>query len=380
MKSQKINNIRLLIGPPADPADIRYLSGFSAVDPVLLLDVAGRKTLVVRDLELGRAKKEARVTRVVTVTSLVKRAGGSLFEAAVALLRAERIRRVSVSRWFPARGVEVLHSSGIRVDVQEGPIVPEREWKSPREIACLMRAQRIAAYAMRTAIDQIRAAEIGPGGDLRMGRRRLYAEDLHEVVESAALRRGGLCIETIVAGGRQAANPHERGSGPLRAGEAIVLDIFPRDRATGYWGDLTRTVVRGRPSEQLLRMYTAVQKAQQAAIACVRAGAECAAPHRAACDIFVAMGFRTRMDARRMEGFIHSTGHGLGLEIHEAPSLADRPGRLCIGHVVTVEPGLYYPDIGGVRIEDVVCVTRRGAIRFPAPPRQLLLDADKRRA
>jgi Xaa-Pro aminopeptidase len=298
----------------------------------------------------------------------------TIFDAARALLQREGIGEVRVSRWFPAAGVSALRAGRIEVSVVDGALVPERECKTPREVKLLMESQRTAARAMRRALERIRAAEIGADGVLREGRRRLCSEAVREDIERTAAECGGLCVDTIVAGGVQAANPHEQGSGPLRAGEAIVLDIFPRDRHSGYWGDLTRTVVRGRPSQKLQSIYRAVWRAQRAAIDAVRAGVDAAEPDRAARRVFESLGFESRQSSRGPVGFIHTTGHGVGLDIHESPSLREGGGTLRAGHVVTVEPGWYDPDIGGVRIEDVVRVTSRGGVVFPAPGRRFELD------
>jgi len=180
------------------------------------------------------------------------------------------------------------------------------------------------------------------------------------VVEFELLRHQCQARDTIVAGGRQAADPHDRGSGPLRAGETIVLDIFPQHKRHGYWGDITRTVVKGRARPELHRMYEAVRTAQAAALREVRAGARADHIHEGVQQRFKAAGFVTDMRDGLPVGFFHGTGHGVGLDIHEAPSLSTVPVRLRAGHVVTVEPGLYYPELGGVRLEDTVAVTGTG--------------------
>jgi hypothetical protein len=150
--------------------------------------------------------------------------------------------------------------------------------------------------------------------------------------------------------------------GPLRANELIIIDIFPRSQKTGYFGDITRTVVRGRASEAARKLYDTVYQGQKIAFRKIRANAPTGDAHRAVQDFFEQQGYKTRRHHGRMEGFFHGTGHGLGLEIHESPRVgATSTGILKPGHVVTVEPGLYYPEIGGVRLEDVALVTNNGA-------------------
>jgi Xaa-Pro aminopeptidase len=174
----------------------------------------------------------------------------------------------------------------------------------------------------------------------------------------ALLRENLVCeVESTVAGGRTAADPHGRGHGPLRPHEAIVMDIFPRSRSSRYFADITRTVVKGTPASMLPAMYDAVMRAHEAALHEVRAGANGAAVHRAVLNEFRTAGYDGRPDRPSMP---HGTGHGIGLDIHEAPRLGEIDVELIEGDVITIEPGLYHPDIGGVRVEDAVVVTKDG--------------------
>jgi Xaa-Pro aminopeptidase len=168
-------------------------------------------------------------------------------------------------------------------------------------------------------------------------------------------------------------DPHRVGSGPLRPNRAIILDVFPQSIETGYWADMTRTVVRGRASEGLRRMYRAVAEAQDAALATIRDGVDGKEAHQAVLGVFKEYGFKTGKIDGRMQGFFHGTGHGVGLEIHEPPRLNARGGPLRAGMAVTVEPGLYYTRWGGVRIEDLVVVTKTGCRNLTRFPRQLEL-------
>jgi Xaa-Pro aminopeptidase len=172
---------------------------------------------------------------------------------------------------------------------------------------------------------------------------------------------GFLPSHTICAPGDQAVDPHEEGHGPIRANQPVVMDIFPRSEKTGYFGDLTRTVVRGRASFALHELYAIVHEGVRLGHRMLRPGVEGMKIHRAIQDLFERQGYRTGLRGGRMQGFFHGTGHGLGLEIHEAPSIGKRPCVMRAGHVVTVEPGLYYLGLGGVRIEDVALVTANGS-------------------
>jgi Xaa-Pro aminopeptidase len=203
----------------------------------------------------------------------------------------------------------------------------------------------------------LRASRI-VGRSLRYRGAVLTSERLKFAIESACLEAGANSSHTIAAGGDQACDPHDSGSGPLRPHELIVVDIFPRVQATGYHGDMTRTFLRGQASEAQQALVAAVRAAQKAALRTIRAGVEGRAVHAAAVSRFAALGYETKRIRGRSVGFFHGTGHGLGLEIHEPPRLgATAEGVLPRGAVVTVEPGLYYPGLGGCRIEDVVQVT-----------------------
>ena len=177
-------------------------------------------------------------------------------------------------------------------------------------------------------------------------------------IDTAVLRAGGLPANTIVAGGDQACDPHERGHGPLKANSLIIIDIFPRSAASGYYGDLTRTVVRGRASDEQRRLWETVNDGQALALKKMKPGVDGLKLHKEVKQFFVDRGYPTEVRDGRQTGFFHGTGHGLGLEIHEFPRFQKTVFKT--GQVLTVEPGLYYPGLGGTRTEDVVAVTKSG--------------------
>lgn len=364
----------LLVDSPERAADLRYASGFWAPDPVVFLDTGSRAFLVVSTLEQGRAQALARrqrgrlVVHTPDTLTLKGRQRRSVGEWTLALLRREGVRQVRVPAAFPLGTARLLEARGIRLALADSPLYPGRLVKTTAELANITESQRAAVAAMRAAVACLRASAIGVDGVLRAGTRVLTAEAVKQVIHETLLRHETVCREVIVAGGAQGADPHERGHGPLRGGTPIVIDIFPQHMNHGYWGDLTRTVVRGRATPAVRRQYRAVKAAQRAALSRIRAGVELGGVHAAAAQALAAAGFQTGVVDGSPEGFIHSTGHGLGLEIHEAPSLAPVDGCLRAGEVVTVEPGLYYRAQGGIRIEDTVCVTRTGCrVLVPCP-------------
>ena len=366
----KLTGPLLLLSSAGDAANIRYAAGFAAPDAVVYLRWGRRQYLVVPVLEVGRAHAE---TKAVTIFSpldlgLPRQARRRVDAWVIGLLARLRCRRVAVTAAFPLGLARRLTRQGIRLRMLSSAVFPEREIKSAAEIKKIGVAQRAAVAALRRAVRCLRAARITKAGRLMLHGRVLTSEALQLEIGMELLRQGCQPGDIIAACGKQAANPHCLGTGPLRAGRPIVMDIFPRHQTTGYWGDLTRTVVKGRASPVLRRAQRAVDAAQRAALGRIKAGVAVAAVHRAAAAVFQQWGYATELHGRVPSGYIHSTGHGVGLEIHEAPMLAAGPGRLKAGQVVTVEPGLYYPGLGGVRREDTVVVTRRGW-RYLAPCR-----------
>jgi Xaa-Pro aminopeptidase len=181
---------------------------------------------------------------------------------------------------------------------------------------------------------------------------------LRAEIDTAVLRSGGLPANTIVAGGDQACDPHERGHGPLKANTLIILDIFPRSAASGYYGDLTRTILRGHASDEQRRLWETVNEGQALALKKMKPGVDGLELHEEIKKYFTDHGYPTELRKGRQTGFFHGTGHGLGLEIHEYPRFQKTVFK--VGQVLTVEPGLYYPGLGGVRTEDVVAITKSG--------------------
>ena len=242
-----------------------------------------------------------------------------------------------------------------------GNFFPERELKSAAEVCKITNALRMAEAGLAAGLRVLRASKIARTGRLVFCSEPLTSERLRAVIDGAILQLGGIASHTIVAGGKQGCDPHEPGHGPLLANQPIILNIFPRAQNTGYFGDLTRTVVRGHASEAARKLYATVLAGQELAFRKMRPRVPTAEVHRAVQEFFKAEGYATGRRAGRMQGFFHGTGHGLGLDIHEAPRMGvNSTGNLTPGQVITVEPGLYYPGLGGVRLEDVAVVTKTG--------------------
>ena len=362
------SEILLIVADSERDANMLYATGLFVPDPFIYLKTRGRPLIVMSDLEIDRARAQARHCRVVSLNAYqqklrargIKRPG--LAQVVRRILREKGIRRVTVPGDFPLGLATDLEKLGVKAKARPGTFFPEREIKSAAEVRKISAALMMAEVGMAEGMEVLRRAKIGRDRKLIYHNLPLTSEKLRSVIDCAILQAHGLAANTIVAGGRQACDPHERGYGPLRANEPIIVDIFPRSQKTGYFGDITRTVVRGHASEAARKLYHTVFQGQKIAFRNMCAGVPTAGVHQAVQQFFEQQGYRTGRRKGRMEGFFHGTGHGLGLEIHEAPRVgATSTGRLRPGQVVTVEPGLYYPEIGGVRLEDVALVTTNGA-------------------
>ena len=358
---------RLIVAASEQDANLLYATGLFAPDAFIYFEIAGRRHLVMSDLEIDRARRQATVDRVLSLSRCQKKFGvRKLGDLLPKLLREFGVRAVEVPANFPLGLAKRLR--GLRVVVKPDPFFPAREIKTPVEQRHLTAALRLAEEGMRAGIEVIRLSRIGRDRYLYWRRQRLTSEYVQGVINATIAGLGGNAAHTIVAGGSQGCDPHETGHGPLRAHQPIILDIFPRDLKTGYWGDITRTIVRGRASARVQTMFALVAKAQDVAFDQLRAGVDGQMVHQSIQSLFDRHGFKTGRRHGRMQGFFHGTGHSVGLEIHETPCVAAVPAILRAGNVVTVEPGLYYPGTGGVRLEDMVVITARGCrnlTRFP---------------
>jgi Xaa-Pro aminopeptidase len=357
----------LIVADSEREANMLYATGLFVPDPFIYLNFGGRPLLVMSDLEIDRARAQAPHCRVASLSACqqkLRRDGvksPGFARVIRQILREKKIRRAVVPDTFPLGLARELRKLGVKLKPRIA-IFPRREIKSADEVRKISAALTMAEVGMAEGMEILRRSKITRNRRLIYHGNPLTSEKLRAVIDCAILQACGLAANTIVAGGRQACDPHERGHGLLRANEPIIIDIFPRSQKTGYFGDITRTVVRGRANEAVKKLYDTVWRGQKIGFEKIRAGVPTADVHKAVQKYFVQQGYKTGRRDGRMEGFFHGTGHGLGLEIHEAPRLsATSAGKLRAGHVVTVEPGLYYPEIGGVRLEDVALVTGNGA-------------------
>jgi len=357
----------LMVADSERDANMLYATGLFVPDPFIYLRLGPKPLLVMSDLEIDRARANAPHCRVASLSACqqkLRRDGlksPGFAHVIRQLLRENKSHRAVVPDNFPLGLARALKKLGVKVKPRPA-FFPRREFKSADEVRKISAALTMAEVGMAEGIEVLRRSKIARNRKLLYHGLPLTSEKLRSVIDCAVLQACGLAANTIVAGGRQACDPHERGHGPLRANEPIIIDIFPRSQKTGYFGDITRTVVRGRASDAVRKLYSTVLQGQKLGFEKMRAKTRTSDVHNAVQKYFVQQGYRTGRHDGRMEGFFHGTGHGLGLEIHEAPRVgANSPDLLRPGHVVTVEPGLYYPAIGGVRLEDVALITGNGA-------------------
>jgi Xaa-Pro aminopeptidase len=364
-KRTKKNDVtRLMVAASEQDPDMLYATRFFAPDAFIFLEERGKRTLVLSDLEIDRARKQAKADEFVSSSALEREVQGNQKKAPgyekvlLHFLRKRGVRSAFVPANFPFGFAQELEASKIRLRTTNGLFWPEREAKTDEELKLMRRALQITERGMARGIEVLSASTPGPGKKLTWSGKTLTSEILRAEIDSAVLRAGGLPANTIVAGGDQACDPHERGSGPLKANSLIILDIFPRDAKSGYFGDMTRTVVRGRASDEQRKLWETVREGQELALKKMKPGVDGLTVHNEVKQLFTDRGFPTEVRNGKQVGFFHGTGHGLGLEIHEIPRFQKTVFK--VGQVITVEPGLYYPGLGGVRIEDVAVVTKSG--------------------
>jgi Xaa-Pro aminopeptidase len=368
--------------------DVYHTTRFLAPDPIIALENVEELVVVASSLEEGRVRKESRATTVVNMNEYGAQelssqgiSGPEFWATLMKRFLDERgLRRVAVAPYFPVAEADLLREMGIELVVATD-LRERRRQKRPDEIEAIAAAQRATEDAWKKGVDAIRHATVRSDKTLELDGGTFTAERLRAIVESTLLDLGYASDGAICAPGPQACDPHQIGTGPLHAGEPIVMDIFPQHKSNRYYADMTRTVSKGEPLAEIRKIYEVVKRAQDAGIKALRAGVTGREVHELVEDIIWKAGYDTQRPGQKKDpsdptprGFIHATGHGVGLEIHEAPAIA-RSGTnpLVAGDVVTIEPGIYDPVIGGVRLEDMLVITEGGARNLTQAPRELVL-------
>jgi Xaa-Pro aminopeptidase len=348
-------------------------------DPFLYAESGGRRIAVVSAFEVPRI--EAATTDVEPIApeqlGLDELTASGLPRPQIMLEVYARaceelgISDASVPPGFPLELADHLRANGLEVTVERELFEDRRRRKTATEIAGLRRAQTACEAALDVARAMLRGAAPANGALVLEGE-PLTCERIKLEIERVFSAHGVAADDLIVSHGAQTAIGHDEGSGPIGPNEPVVIDLFPRDRETGVYSDMTRTYVVGEVPDEIREYHRLCREALELATTAVRPGVNGLALMQSVCDLFAGHGFQTPLTKEPGEilesGFVHGLGHGVGLEVHERPTISRTGDDLVAGDVITLEPGLYRAGFGGVRLEDILVVTEDGAdvvTRYP---------------
>ncbi|HZD86924.1 MAG TPA: M24 family metallopeptidase [Gaiellaceae bacterium] len=353
-------------------ADMRHAVPLTVPDPFLYAERDGTRHVFASVLEAGRLRQlglfEVHAHEELGMDELVE-AGLErreiLGRLCVRAVRSLELTRASVPANFPVSMADRLRAEGVQLDVDQDLFADRRRAKTETQIAGLRRAQRAAEAAMDACRELLRGAE-RRGDDLHLDGEQLTVERVKAAMNAVFAAHDTSADDYIVAPGAQGAVGHEMGSGPIRAGIPVVVDIWPRDNASAVYTDMTRTFVVGDVPDDVREWHALAKESLDRSLAGVRAGASTRALFEESCEPFEAAGVPTQRTKKPgealVDGYFHSLGHGVGLEVHEEPGMGrSSQSSLVAGDVITLEPGCYRSGYGGVRLEDVVLVTDGGA-------------------
>ncbi|MGR3176810.1 MAG: M24 family metallopeptidase, partial [Candidatus Anammoxibacter sp.] len=369
------DKVKLIIADSESDSNMFYVTGFMTPDAFTFIQkMNGEKIVVVNDLEIDRAKMQSRADTVLAYSEYEKIAikrgykSPSFIEVIVVVLKEMKIGKLIVPANFDILYADFLRKKGFKLQVKKGTFFDSRETKRKEEVDDIIKTQRGIERAMHKAVDYIRKTKIKNGFLYTRPDTRVTAEFTRKMINIELLKDGLVGKHTIVSCGEQSCIPHNIGDGDLRANESIIFDVFPKDEKTGYYADMSRTIVRGKASVRLKKMFKAVISAQEVVFKLAKNGVDGNHIHSKVVKHLKDLGFKTGKKNGQMQGFFHGTGHGVGLDVHESPRISKVKHTLKSGNVVTVEPGLYYPGIGGVRIEDMILITDDGCINLTEFP------------
>ncbi len=373
-----MKNAFLIIDSTANNVDLFYLTHFSAPDSYIYFSIDDKKHVVLSDLEYNKGKEYARVDYVLKLSDYTKSGAKGMVDIIDRIFKDKNITNITVQKSFSYALGQALKERGYTIEVYPHAILKEREIKRPEEIICLRDSLNAARDAIDFGIRIIRESKVR-NKILYWKDEILTSETLRKELFNFLLERECISvneegIDIITSAGRYSAMPHHHGTGPIPVNEPVIFDVFPRSMKTGYFGDMTRTVVKGKAHPKLKKMYEAVMEGQEIAFERIKDGVNGQDIHQAICDLFVKKGLPNYEKNGEVFGFIHGTGHGLGLEIHEPPRISFVSTILKTGNVASVEPGLYYEDVGGVRIEDIILVQDNGCEILTKYPRELEVE------
>ncbi|MDP6924658.1 MAG: Xaa-Pro peptidase family protein [Candidatus Scalindua sp.] len=371
------NKALLIIADSERDSNMYYATGFPAPDPFVFIRNGDEKIMITSDLELDRAKSESNADKVLSLTRFERIArkrnnsSACLIETVATALGEMNIKQLQIPANFSVEYADFLRKNGFRLEVKKEPLFDSREIKNKDEIGHIIKTLRNTERALEKAIDYIRKSRVKDGFLFSTRNSQITSGSIRQMINVELMKRGCAAKHTIVSCGEQSCVPHNSGSGPLRANESIIFDVFPKDEQSGYFADISRTIVKGKASRPLKKMYKAVASAQELVFESAGNDTRGDVIHRKVVKHLTSLGFKTGKMNGKMQGFFHGTGHGVGLDVHEPPRISKVKCTLKTGHIVTVEPGLYYPGIGGVRLEDMILITDEGCTNLTRSPKIL---------
>jgi Xaa-Pro aminopeptidase len=361
----------LIYGDTVRSPELRHEVPLVIADEFLYAERGGRRTVVLHSLEIPRTREEAPELEVIPLEQLgldeLYEQKMQYWEIQLELgLRACRelgIESAVVPATFPVGHADHLRANGIVLSIDRDFFNDRRRSKNDVELRGIRNAQKACEAALDASRDLLRRARTN-GAGLEVDGQPLTSERIKRVIEDVFADHEVEGSDMIVAHGPQSAVGHDMGSGQIQPDEPIVFDLFPKDKATGCYADMTRTYVVGEPSEELQEWYRLVKEALDTSTAEVKPGVNGSKLYEQVCDIFHGAGYKTQLNKEPGEvledGFFHGLGHGVGLEVHELPNMGRTGQDLVPGDVITIEPGLYRSGYGGLRLEDLVLVTEDG--------------------
>lgn len=370
-KTVRTTQLPVLFHADAHDPDMLYFSRFNAFDPYLAFSLNGKKIGVSHSMEYQRMLAESDFHEILLLNEVQVGAAKrfkvsdyrktSISQQVLHLAKIHGIKEFRVGSRFPTGLAFELLAGGLKISpANDGELFPERITKTASEIEALRKGNAASAAGFKVVRKALAESKI-KGDTLIYQGRVLTSERLRELISLAALGKDAIALHTIAAGGDQACDCHNAGSGPIRPHELIVVDIFPQRTSDGYWGDMTRTFLKGKASDAQKKLVRTVKKAHGMALEMIKPGVSGGKVHNAIQTFFDKQGYVTERDCAEPKGFFHGLGHGIGLQVHEAPFMrATADWKFKPGMAVTVEPGLYYQGLGGVRIEDMIHIIPGG--------------------
>jgi Xaa-Pro aminopeptidase len=372
----------LIVGDTVRHPELRHEVPLGIPDRFVYAELDGRRIVAISSMEAVRVEAlgtglEVRPFEEFGVDE-IRRSGVDTYEAdrqlTVQVVEGLGIEDATVPRGFPLGAADALRSVGVTLTVDQELFDDRRRRKSQHELAGIRRAEKAADAGVAVARELLAGAGRA-NGHLELDGETLTCELLKERIQAEFLRHGALAEEMIVSHGEQTAVGHDMGSGPIGANDVVLLDLFPVDLESACFADMTRTLAVGDVPDEFPEWHALCREALELACVEVRPGADGGAIHRLVSEFFAERGFPTQLTKREGEvlqdGFYHGLGHGVGLEVHEAPGLGMIGQELVAGDVITIEPGLYRQGFGGVRVEDLLLVTDDGYERLTDCPYEL---------